>query len=129
MSDDAISAINKGETILILAAVAIGGYLIYEFYSDIQDFINNLFGVKEGAGSYTNAAAQTVAHPITTLETILGVGPYGRQGSRSDWNENLQLCTGDTVGELIDQGYSDDQIAKVITTCNAKGQPPKTVAP
>ena len=128
MAEDAISAINKAETLIIIGAVAVGGYLLYVFYDDVQSFIKDLFGVQgDLPGTYTGAAATAAQHPVTTLEVILGVGPYGNQGSKSSWNPQLQLCTGDTVQDLIDQGYSDDQIGKVVTYCTQKGQPPKTV--
>jgi hypothetical protein len=80
MADDAIGAVNKAETVVILVAIGAGIYLLYKFYSDIEDFINSLFGVQQGAGSYTNALTQTVQHPVSTAENILGIGPgYGSQ--------------------------------------------------
>lgn len=77
---DAIGAVNKAETVVILVAIGAGIYLLYTFYQNIQDFINGLFGVEQGAGSYTNAATQTLQHPVSTIENILGVGAgYGTQ--------------------------------------------------
>ena len=78
MADDAIGAVNKAETVVILVAIGVGIYFLYQFYQDIEDFINGLFGVQAGAGSYTNAATQTLQHPVSTVQNILGVGPgYG----------------------------------------------------
>jgi hypothetical protein len=70
----AISAIEKGETLLILAAIGVGAYLLYQFGSNITDFINKLFGVEQGAGSYTDAAATVVQSPVSSLGSILGIG-------------------------------------------------------
>jgi hypothetical protein len=74
MANDAIGAVNKAETVVILVAIAAGVYFLYQFYGDITDFINGLFGVDQGAGSYANAATQTLQHPIGTIGSIAGVG-------------------------------------------------------
>jgi hypothetical protein len=80
--------IEEGETLLIIGAVALGAWLLYQFYDDIVDFINSLFGVSQGAGTYTNAATQSLQHPITTLESIIGLN-QGTSSSTTGGPANL----------------------------------------
>ena len=35
MADDAIGAVNKAETVVILVAIGVGIYFLYQFYQDI----------------------------------------------------------------------------------------------
>lgn len=75
MASDAIGAVNKGETLLIIGGVIVLGYFVYQASESFSDWINNLFGLTDAAAqgnTYTNALSQSVAHPITTASTIVG---------------------------------------------------------
>jgi hypothetical protein len=96
MAEDAIDAINKAETVVILVGIGVAIYFAYQFYDQLEDFINGLFGVKAGAGTYAGAAAQVAAHPITSVGTILGLG----QGSSAP-STNVPTQTSSTGYQKI----------------------------
>jgi hypothetical protein len=68
---DVLETVDKTETILIIGAIGVGLYLLYQAGGAFADFLNNLTGAS-AENTYTNAATQTVQHPITTAETIAG---------------------------------------------------------
>jgi len=74
MATDPIAAISKAETIVILGLIGVGVWILYEAGTGLTDFINKLFGVDQGAGSYTDAAAQVLKNPIGSIGSIAGVG-------------------------------------------------------
>jgi hypothetical protein len=72
---DVLETIDKGETIVILILIGVGVYVLYEASQEFSDWINNLFGLQGAAATgntYSNAAGETLAHPINTLGTIGG---------------------------------------------------------
>lgn len=79
---DPIEAIEKGETIVIFVLVGVAAYFIYTSWNDLQDWLGNLMGASS-ENSYSNAASQTLAHPISTMGSILGFG-MGSSGGQSE---------------------------------------------
>jgi hypothetical protein len=79
---DLLESVDKAETILILAIVGVGAYLLYNAWGDISDWLDRLTGASE-ENDYTNAAQQTLQHPVSTIGSILGFG-QGSSGGQSD---------------------------------------------
>jgi hypothetical protein len=87
---DVIETVDKAETLGIIVGMIVIGYVLYTWGSQIGDWITNLTGASP-QNSYSNAATQTVQHPITTLGSIIGIG----QGSSAP-STNLPTQTSST---------------------------------
>lgn len=68
---DVLETIDKTETVLIILAIGVGGYLLYNSWQDFSDWLDKLTGASP-ENTYGNAASQTVQHPIATAGTIAG---------------------------------------------------------
>jgi hypothetical protein len=68
---DVLETIDKTETLLIIAAIGVGVYLLYQAGGSFADWIDKLTGAS-AENTYGNAAAQSVQHPIATVGTIGG---------------------------------------------------------
>jgi hypothetical protein len=68
---DLLETVDKTETVLIIGGILAIGYFLYKAGGAFSDFINNLTGAS-AENTYTNAASQTLAHPIQTIGTIAG---------------------------------------------------------
>jgi|SRR5215471_2678829 len=79
---DPIEAIEKGETLLILVAIGVGVYFVVTAWDKINDFFGNLMGAS-AENSYGNALGESIAHPLTTMGSIIGMG-QGSSGGQSD---------------------------------------------
>jgi hypothetical protein len=76
----------------IVAAVGIGGYLIYQWIQNnsanneisgqggggvLGNVINNTLEIGQSSQSYTSAFSQAILHPINTIGSILGLNQSG----------------------------------------------------
>ena len=80
---DLVETIDKTETLLILAALGVGAYIVYTKWSDLSDWYTNLI-VASSENSYSNAASATLQHPVSTIGSILGFG-QGSSGGGARW--------------------------------------------
>lgn len=92
--------IDKGETILILLLIGVGGYVLYQSVSSFQDWINQTFGIDPSTGNtYSNAASQVATNPLQSIGTILGFGQGTTGGPAPNASGALQpLSTLSSVG-------------------------------
>jgi len=79
---DPIEVVEKGETIVIFVLVGVAIYFIYTSWNDLQDWLGNLMGASS-ENTYGNALGQTLAHPVQTMGSIIGIG-QGSSGGQSD---------------------------------------------
>lgn len=108
--------------LLWLAAIGAAAWLLYELYVNGTDFINGLFGVKEGAGSYSNALSQTVQNPGTTAANILGVGAgYGSSSGGT--------VSGTLITDISGKNYRCNGSQCYPVTVNADGNEVVTGVP
>lgn len=66
-----LETIDKTETVLIIVAIGVGGYLLYNSWQEFSDWLDQLTGASK-ENTYAGAATQSVQHPITTAGTIVG---------------------------------------------------------
>ena len=90
---DVLETIDKTETVLIILAVGVGAYLLYNSWQDFQDWIDRLTGAS-AENTYANAASQSIQHPITTVGTIGG-----------GWLDDLFGSTKTLPSDISSTGY------------------------
>ena len=120
---DLVETIDKTETLLILAALGVGAYIVYTKWSDLSDWYTNLIGASS-ENSYSNAASATLQHPVSTIGSILGFG-QGSSGGQSDLPSDVSSvgymkkgASGQVYSCTGPQGSPNDACVKVSIDAN-----------